>query len=225
MPTDFNVTNQFESISTVSGENDPVPVAAKSRCSLDRVGKVSLAIILVCSILIGVFLFILYRQKQAADTNPMPAFTTDPADYSLAGSIRYIYTQSGKGLYMRAMPEAGSTVVAGIPDGEDVVIRKTQDNWAYVVWDTYEGWCHMNYLLTEEAYAEVMAEFLNIPAIVITETSPLRLRETPSLDAEAIESMPKGSQVIVLRLEDEWAYVDYQGISGWCSAAYLELQE
>lgn len=217
MATDFRVTNQFEPTSA--------PTAVNSRRSLDRLGKVSLVIILVCTILIGIFLFILFRQKQAAAANPTPVFTTDPADYSLAGSIRYIYTQSGKGLYMRATPVAGSTVVAGIPDGEDVTIQKTQDDWAYVVWDSYEGWCHMNYLLTEEAYAEIMAEFLNIPAIVVTESSPLRLREAPSTDAETVESMPKGSQVIVLRLEDEWAYVDYQGISGWCSAAYLELQE
>lgn len=225
MPTDFHVTNQFESISTAPCENGSAPIAAKSRRSLDRLGKVSLVIILVCCILIGIFLFILFRQKQTEGTNPAPVFTSDSADYSLAGSIRYIYTQSGKGLYMRTTPESGSTVVAGIPDGEDVLIQKTQDDWAYVVWDAYEGWCHMNYLLTDEAYGEIMAEFLNIPAIVVTENSPLRLRKSPSLDAEAIESMPKGSQVIILRQEDDWAYVDYQGISGWCSAAYLELQE
>lgn len=217
MATDFHVTNQYEPTSS--------PTAVKPHRSLDLLGKVSLVIILVCTILIGVLLFVLIQQKQTAASNPTPAFTADPADYSLAGTIRYVYTQSGKGLYMRAMPESGSAVVAGIPDCEDVAIQKTQGDWAYVVWDSYEGWCHMNYLLTEEAYAEIMAAFLNIPAIVVTESSPLRLRESPSLDAETIESMPKGSQVILLRLEDQWAYVDYQGMSGWCSAAYLDYQE
>ena len=198
---------------------------AAPRLSPAHISRASIAVIAVCSILICVFLFVLIRQKQPAGSETNPTSASDPADYTLAGSVRYVYTQSGKGLYMRSIPESGSTVIAGIPDGEDVTIRKTQDDWAYVVWGSYEGWCHMNYLLTEEAYAQIMAAFLNIPATVITESSPLRLRESPSVDAETLESMPKGSTVIVLRLEDEWAYVDYQGISGWCSAQYLEIQE
>lgn len=154
-----------------------------------------------------------------------PEPTEDPADYSLSGSIRFVSTQSGNGVNMRSNPRADADVVSGIPEYQPVTIHKTMGNWAYVSFDGIEGWCNMDYLITEEEHFQQMQEYLNISAIVATETSPLRLRATPSLDSEILESMPKGSEVIVMRMEGDWAYVDYQGMSGWCSLQYLDLQD
>ena len=184
--------------------------------------RIAIVIIAVCLVLITAMLCARFWPSH---DDPRITAPTDPADYTLAGVVRYVYTQSGSGLYMRAAPNSDGAVVAGIPDGRAVIIQKTQDSWAYVTWDSYEGWCSMNYLLTEEEHAQKLQEFLNIPAIVATENDPLRLRETPSKEGNTLESMPKDSLVVVLRIEDEWAYVDYQGMSGWCSLKYLELQE
>lgn len=151
--------------------------------------------------------------------------TEDIADYSLSGAIRYVSTQSGNGVNMRSRPDANADIVSGIPEYQSVTIRKTIGNWAYVSFDGIEGWCNMDYLITEEEHFQRMQEYLNIPAIVATETSPLRLRSTPSLDSEILESMPRGSEVIVLRLEGDWAYVEYRGMSGWCSVEYLDFQD
>lgn len=237
MELDFKKTDPCEScIDSAVGiqtPDDPVAsaeasekvTAANSRTSLEHISKAAIAIIIVCSILIVALLFILFRPKQPAGEDMIPTATADPADYSLAGSIRYVWTQSGNGLYMRDEPSSDGAIVAGIPDENAVEIRKMLNSWAYVSWKSYEGWCSMDYLLTEEEHTQIMSEFLSIPATVTTESSPLRLRESPSLNAKAVESMPKDSQVVILRLEGDWAYVDYRGISGWCSAEYLDYQE
>lgn len=204
------------------------PAKGAYAASSDHGSKAAIAVIIAAAALICVILFLLFWPRQTAQTNlaDIPASeTTDPADYSLAGAIRYVSTQSGNGVNMRAKANASAEVVYAIPDNQSVVIQKTYDNWAYVSFDGYEGWCSMDYLITEEAHAQLMQNYLNIPAIVATESSALRLRMTPSLNSEPIESMPKGSEVIVLRLEGDWAYVDYRGMSGWCAAEYLEMQE
>ncbi len=156
---------------------------------------------------------------------PAEVPTEDPADYALAGALRYVNTQSGNGVNMRSGPDANAEVVYAIPDNQSVTIQKTIGNWAYVSFDGVEGWCSMDYLITEEAHSEQMQDYLNRPAIVATESSGLRLRATPSLESDTIESMPKGSEVTILRMEGDWAYVDYQGMSGWCASKYLEIQE
>ena len=193
--------------------------------ALDSGTRAAIAVIAAALVVIGVIVFLLLQPAKTADNGPASPAYSDNADYSLAGEIRIVVTQSGKGVYMRSEPRSDASVVSGIPDNQTVTIQKTVDNWAYVSFDGCEGWCSMTYLVTEEAHGQVMQEYLNVPAIVVTESTDLRLRATPSLEGETIESMPKGSQVTVMRLEGDWAYVDYQGMSGWCAAQYLEIQE
>ena len=201
---------------------------------LDGSFLIGILVIAGALILIGVVIALFNRVTEPKETDrpveSIPAIsaqepTEDPADYALAGSIRFVNTQSGNGVNMRSRPDANADVVSGIPEYQSVTIHKTIGNWAYVSFDGFEGWCNMDYLFTEDAHFQRMQEYLNVPAIVATESSPLRLRETPSLDSEILESMPKGSEVIVLRMEGDWAYVDYQGMSGWCASKYLKTQE
>lgn len=209
--------------SSASYNSSPNSSSGSTSTASDSGTGAAIAVIAAALVVIGVIVFLLLRPTPAA--NPDPVSVADHADYTLAGEIRIVVTQSGKGVYMRSEPRSDADVVAGIPDNQTVTIQKTVDNWAYVSFGGYEGWCSMTYLVTEETHGQVMEEYLNIPAIVVTESTDLRLRATPSLEGETIESMPKGSQVTVMRLEGDWAYVDYQGMSGWCAVAYLELQE
>ena len=221
---------ELPSYSSASGSKSSSAVGNASEGNTAAIVAIAAALIVI-----GFVVFLFFRPAKVADLSepnsvantPVHSEATEPdlADYSLAGQPRYVRTQSGKGVYLRAEPATNAEVIAGIPDNEVAIIQKTLDSWAYVSWDIYEGWCKAEYLITEEEHTRQMLDFLNIPAIVATETDPLRLREAPSMSGTPIESMPKGSQVIVLRLEGDWAYVEYQGISGWCASAYLDIQE
>jgi len=50
--------------------------------------------------------------------------------------------------------------------------------------------------------------------------TPLRIRSGPSVEFEKIGIIPDLQVVVVTQLADDWAFVTYEGISGW---AYLEF--
>ena len=60
-------------------------------------------------------------------------------------------------------------------------------------------------------------------AVVVTESSPLRLRLAPET-GEVIGKIPKGAGVTVLKSGD-WPYVEYQGQRGYVSGQYLRMGE
>ena len=60
-------------------------------------------------------------------------------------------------------------------------------------------------------------------AVVVTESSPLRLRLAPE-NGEVIGKIPKGASVTVLKSGD-WPYVEYQGQRGYVSGQYLRMEE
>ncbi len=49
----------------------------------------------------------------------------------------------------------------------------------------------------------------------------LRMREQPYLDAAVILSIPHESQVLVLKEQDDWYYVQYKTAEGWCSVDWI----
>ena len=57
---------------------------------------------------------------------------------------------------------------------------------------------------------------------VVTADGGLRIRKEPSVDyGEKIGLIPKGTIVTVHRFENDWAFVTYEGVSGWCSSEFL----
>lgn len=53
------------------------------------------------------------------------------------------------------------------------------------------------------------------------DNTPLRIRSGPSVDYEKIGTIPNLEMVIVTQLKDDWAYVAYEGISGWAYSDFL----
>ena len=52
---------------------------------------------------------------------------------------------------------------------------------------------------------------------------PLNVRTGAGTSYSKILTMEKGETVTVIELENGWAYVDYYGTKGWCSADYLDM--
>ncbi len=61
---------------------------------------------------------------------------------------------------------------------------------------------------------------LNIEKVVIAD-SGLRIRNKPSEDGEKISLIPNGTLVLIENIVNNWAYITYDGLSGWCSCDYL----
>jgi len=85
------------------------------------------------------------------------------------------------------------------------------------IWVAYDTW------YTEQAAADNdNAE--NSGAMYQTNTeqgSDLRIRSSPSTDADILGNIPHQTIVEISRISDGWGYVTYGGASGWVSMEYL----
>lgn len=55
-----------------------------------------------------------------------------------------------------------------------------------------------------------------------TQTDPLSLKLKPSKDAATIVTVPKGTKVEVLAVQNGWGYIVYNTTGGWVSMQYLK---
>ena len=83
-----------------------------------------------------------------------------------------------------------------------------------------------------EAATTTSSGFVNdLPGIVSGTTGVvipiegLNLRKEPDINGEWITTMSQSTAVTVIKTENGWAYVDYNGIYGWCSMEYLEIKD
>lgn len=68
-------------------------------------------------------------------------------------------------------------------------------------------------------------EHINTQTGYIAASSGLNLRTSPGTSSEIITLMPDGAEVEILKTEDSWAYVKFNGTYGWCSNNYIEISE
>lgn len=58
---------------------------------------------------------------------------------------------------------------------------------------------------------------------IATKDDPLGLRLEPNTDSDRLVYIPKGDEVEVLAVWEDWGYVVYEKTGGWVSMNYLEL--
>ena len=58
---------------------------------------------------------------------------------------------------------------------------------------------------------------------VATKDDPLGLRLEPNTSSDRLIYVPKGHEVEVLAIWEDWGYVVYEQTGGWLSMSYLEL--
>ena len=61
--------------------------------------------------------------------------------------------------------------------------------------------------------------------VVATQQSPLMLRNYPSLDADIIARIPKGTRLPVYGTVGDWYVVFYQGLGGYVYSQYIALEQ
>ncbi|MDE6833143.1 MAG: SH3 domain-containing protein, partial [Ruminococcus sp.] len=79
--------------------------------------------------------------------------------------------------------------------------------------------------LEELIYSEhVTKENTLLKGIVITETDPLNVRQSPSLNAKIIGTVAKGSTIEIYSKENGWCEIRYNGQIGYVSKDYIECK-
>lgn len=99
-------------------------------------------LIVLALIAAGIFFGLpLLRGEKSEIGNNIVQQETEPTTANTTAIVRV-----GSVLNMRAGPGVDKELIATIPDGTEVIVHKTENNWAYVNYNGHDGWCSMDYL-------------------------------------------------------------------------------
>lgn len=136
-----------------------------------------------------------------------------------------------KVLNVRETPDTESDKVGYLYADCGGTILEQTDGWTKILSGELEGWASNEYLLFGEE-AETLAHDVGT-TIARTTTGALRIRKEPSLDAGVYDLLEEGSEYEVvdadqlafsdgIELSEDWIAVDYEGVTGFVSAEYVE---
>jgi len=116
-------------------------------------------------------------------------------------------------LRMRTAPSLDSDVVKTVTEGSEVrIVNAENHEWFRVEFNGSTGY--------------MAAEFLELPSISMIASANLRLRTSPSLDAEIIRTAQEGSVVQIIGfVNNEWFRVELNGERGYMFSEFLLAQE
>ena len=143
-------------------------------------------------------------------------------------------TTNGGTLNLRISPYDNAQVVARIPQCAVVQATEYNDVWCAVRYNGVDGYAKKAFLTFGENYASetindrmsiALPEYSIGPAVVITPSGSLNLRQTACPYGTVITLIPRGATVEVYTLQDGWALVAYREFVGYVSETYLNIQQ
>lgn len=122
-------------------------------------------------------------------------------------------------LNMRREGSMESPILLEIPRGETVIVTETGDTWCRVRYHGVTGYCVTHYLTLGANGTDAFHT-----ATVTTESGPLNLRASASVQAAVLTAIPRGQTVAVISAGDEWSFVSYNGKTGYVMSRYLRME-
>jgi hypothetical protein len=171
-------------------------------------------------------------QAEAGSTSLLPQPTAPPP--AAAGNVCDQATVIGSisELAIQESPVIDNTYIEGTaPRGARVdvlcVEPETSDGrvWAWIRYGGTEGWMSTRYLRFNQGMPVGQC---NTGTVV--EVAALSIREETNRGSRYLAEVPGGNQVAVLCVPQifddgrDWVFVHYQGIEGWMSKRYLNIQ-
>jgi N-acetylmuramoyl-L-alanine amidase len=143
------------------------------------------------------------------------AGNTDLGPVKLQGTIVEV-----QNLNVRPAPTTSNTPIGTVANGSTVNVHELLDNWALISTDSIQGYVSLRYL---ELDAEE-EEYKPIDEGTVVEAQNLNVRSGPATSYDRISTLPNGTSVDVLKIEDGWALVSNGDVEGYVSLRYLELK-
>ncbi len=174
------------------------------------------------------FLRFLDARPDASPTPaPTPGSTSGPSEQE---NVRArVNTPSGS-LNFRDQPQIPSRIMGTIPKGTEILVINRGLTWSQVFWSGLTGYVQTGFLSFGEDPDPTPAPTPDgaaggETARVNTGTGSLNLRETPSLTARRLASIPQNDYVQVIRRTDIWTQCTYMGMTGYVMSTYLAFGE
>ncbi|MBO5227274.1 MAG: SH3 domain-containing protein [Ruminococcus sp.] len=176
-----------------------------------------------------------------------PVFTTASTDFNGSEDTFGTYTVStdGSALNLRTYASTSSEIITQIPSGAKVQVIESDGSWAMITYNGISGYCSFDYLTpfyestdtsvttttttstetTITTTADILSAEFAGEYVVSAGGSYLNMRSGTSTSESIVTQIPDKTPVTVTAANDEWAAVTWNGLSGYCSMAYLKKAE
>ena len=147
----------------------------------------------------------------AVTATPAPTETPAPDDGTVVPA-----TVTGSDARVYASASASGKYLGTMVVGTAVNVLSVQNGWAYIEMSGHYGYCQLSQLTANTA--------LNTPAPTAPANSvpgrvtvtALSVYQQPKTSAKVIASLPMGTQINVIAVQDAWAYIELSGSYGFC---------
>lgn len=137
-----------------------------------------------------------------------------PAALATSGSY-YVNTSS---VYVRSGPSSNYSAKKKLHKGDVVTYSKAENGWWKVRYSGGSGWIYRKYLSKVKSSSSSVSSGRKYKT-----TGQMNLRSRASLtNSSVIGTVKKGATVTVKKTSHGWAYITYNGRSGWVAASYLK---
>lgn len=127
-------------------------------------------------------------------------------------------------LNVREIPNINGKLVGKMPkDSACEILEITEDGWAQITSGNVSGYVSMEYLYTGADAVMRASELMNTVAVVNADS--LKVRDEASTDSAVLTQVPKGEELEVIEVLEEWVMVSIDGEEAYVSADYVTVEE
>lgn len=127
-------------------------------------------------------------------------------------------------LNVREIPDISGKLVGKMPkDSACEILEITENGWAKITSGEVNGYVSMEYLYTGADAVMRASELMNTVAIVNADS--LKVRDEASMEGAVLTQVPKGEELDVLEVLEDWVMVSIDGDKAYVSADYVTVEE
>lgn len=129
-------------------------------------------------------------------------------------------------LNIREEPDISAKAVGQLPSGAVCEVVKYNENWAYIKYGDISGYVTLRYIKKYVEGSDSDAD----PTVMMTYTTKdvyetLNIREGAGTNYKIMGTIPAGAKFKASKYSASWAYVYYNGVTGYVSTDYIQLYE
>lgn len=148
------------------------------------------------------------------------ASTYEPNNAFAFGDKQPDLIVSAEKLYLREGPGLSFPIIKTLKQNQELTFIEKQDDWYHVQAGDEEGWVASWLTSTKKTESEP-----SISKTAISQVDHLNLRAEPSVNSAILNQLNTGDEAEVLKEQNGWLQINYNGTTGWISSDYVSVNE
>jgi Cell wall-associated hydrolases (invasion-associated proteins) len=126
-------------------------------------------------------------------------------------------------LNIRKTPGEDGKMVGKLPKNAACELISEEGEWTYIRSGKVEGYVKSEYLLSGwNAKKRALEE---VSTVAVVDTTTLKVREQPNTECEVITMVPRGEELDVVEIMDDWVKIMIDDEENYVSAEYVIIEE